>query len=47
MAHRANWRLSPGFSTCEQLVDYMNVEGIHTDFEIVSEKGGYRIIFDD
>ncbi len=47
-AHRGRWRVSPGFAEIEQLVEYMNKEGFHDEFEIVTDlRGGYRIIFED
>lgn len=47
-AHRGSWRVSPSFAEIERLVEYMNIEGIHDEFEIVADlRGGYRLIFED
>ena len=47
-AHRGNWQLSPRFSTCEEVVNYLNLEGIHEDFVVVPDTvGGYRVIVGD
>ena len=47
-AHRASWQLSPRFATCEEAVNYLNLEGIHEEFQVIPDtSGGYRIIFED
>lgn len=47
-AHRGNWQLSPRFSTCEEVVNYLNLEGIHEDFVVLPDTGGgYRVIVED
>lgn len=47
-AHRGNWQLSQRFATCEEVVNYLNLEGIHEDFVVVPDAGGgYRVIVED
>jgi hypothetical protein len=47
-AHRGAWQLSPRFATCEDIVNYLNLESIHEEFVVVPDAGGgYRIIFED
>lgn len=47
-AHRAKWAISPRFTTCEQLVDFMNIQGVHDFFGLTGNaQDGYRVIFED
>ncbi|MDO8137369.1 MAG: hypothetical protein Q6354_06975 [Candidatus Brocadiales bacterium] len=46
-AHKPKWQISQGFSTCDQVVNFLNVEQPH-EFHIVTDsKGQYAVIYEE
>ena len=46
-AHKPKWQISQGFSTCDQVVNFLNVEQPHEFHVITDSKGQYAVIYEE
>ncbi|HHT9133175.1 MAG TPA: hypothetical protein ACFYED_11965 [Candidatus Tripitaka californicus] len=46
-AHKPKWQISQGFSTCDQVVNFLNVEQPHEFHVLTDSKGQYAVIYEE